>query len=215
MMSEVLTEDPASEETKKGPIDLASELRQRARRVHSSRIAALHETVRVLDMSTITHLLQEAVQEAVEQSVLSDEEREQLRQETEEIFRERLEEYQSQNSNIESRSRRLQAQLERAKETLEMERRRLTNQDALIDSEMVGLEERFCRLLDRVVLAGEVDEETEKELRSVVAKIVGRERDLIRESERQSQIDRISLQERKISRLARSLETTQKDRDLA
>ncbi len=77
------------------------------------------------------------------------------------------------------------------------------------------MEERLGRLLDHAVQGGGAGAEVEQELRGLISRLLNVEREKIGEMERQAQLDRISLLERKISRLARALESTQEERDLA
>ncbi|MEE8142742.1 MAG: hypothetical protein V3T77_06550 [Planctomycetota bacterium] len=197
--------------------DVAAAIQQRARRVHSSQIAALHDMVRVLDIPTITKLVQEAVEEAVGQSdgTLSDEQRRRLQAETEEIFKERLDAFRMEKADLEGRHGRLRGQLDKARGSLKEERLKLLEQGTFSGEEIVRVEERLGRLLDHAVQKGGGGDVVEQELRGLISKLLSVEREKISESERQAQLDRISLLGRKISRLARALENTQRERDLA
>jgi hypothetical protein len=80
---------------------------------------------------------------------------------------------------------------------------------------MLELERRLARMLDRGMQAGGVSGQLEADMRAVVARLLDDEREKISARAQEAQSDRIKLLERKIGRLAHSLEATERERDAA
>jgi hypothetical protein len=204
---------------KDGRMDIGASIRTHAKTVRASELAARHDKVRVLNMATIKGLIQEAVEEAATHLTrsLGEAERKRLLEEAEEGFQERLKEFQAEKQSAEERNKRLNDQLESARKLLEEERKRTIKADQFtVSAEGLGeIEERFSRFLDRTLTAGKVPPDVEEDLRKVVARILDSEREKIREREMEAQNSKIELLERKISRLAGSLEETERARDEA
>jgi hypothetical protein len=204
---------------KDGRMDIGASIRTHAKTVRASELAARHDKVRVLNMATIKGLIQEAVEEAAAHLTrsLGEAERKRLLEEAEEGFQERLKEFQAEKQSAEERNKRLNDQLESARKLLEEERKRTIKADQFtVSAEGLGeIEERFSRFLDRTLTAGKVPPDVEEDLRKVVARILDSEREKIREREMEAQNSKIELLERKISRLAGSLEETERARDEA
>jgi hypothetical protein len=175
--------------------------------------------VRVLNMATIKSLIQEAVEEAAVHLTrsLGEAERKRLLEEAEEGFQERLKSFQAEKQSAEERNKRLNEQLESARRLLDEERKRTIKADQFtVSDEGLGeIEDRFKRLLDRTLAAGSVPADVEEELRKVISRILDSEREKIREKELEAQNAKIELLERKINRLAGSLEESEKQRDEA
>jgi len=200
-------------------IDVDASIRQRARTVASSELARRHKKVQVLGVATIRALIQEAVGEAVQhlETALGEEEKRLLLEEAEEEFKERLGAFQAEKAGLEAHTASLQDQLARAQKLLEEERDRIVTADqfTVSDAGIVELEKRFGRMLDRAIDRGGVGNALEHEMREVVAKLLDDEREHIRARAEEAQNDRIELLERKVGRLAGTLEDTQKERDRA
>lgn len=202
---------------KDGRMDIGASIRSHAKTVRASDLASRHERVRVLNMATIKSLIQEAVEEAASHLTrsLGEAERKRLLEEAEEGFQERLKSFQAEKQSAEERNKRLNEQLESARRLLEDERKRSIKADQFtVSDEGLGeIEDRFKRLLDRTLSAGTVPADVEEELRKVIARILDSEREKIRAKELEAQNAKIELLERKINRLAGSLEESEKQRD--
>ncbi|HVR72693.1 MAG TPA: hypothetical protein VMT52_00100 [Planctomycetota bacterium] len=202
-----------------GKLDVGASIRQRAKVVSSSELASRVETVQIVNMGTIRDLIKEAVNEAVVflGSTLGDVERRRLLEEAEAAFQERLEAFRSEKAGLVEKTKSLQEQLERAARLLVEERTKVVsaNQFTVSDAGMVELEQRLGRLFDRALREGTVSAHLEQEMRGVVLALLDDERDKIREQAQQAQSDKIDLLERKVQRLASTLETAEKERDSA
>ena len=202
-----------------GDHDMAALLRQRAKMVRASDLAARHDRVRVLGESTLRQLLDEAVSEAMEyvENSLGEAERKQLLEEAEEAFQERLESFKVEKADLESKATVLNDQLERARSLLEEERQRVVSADqfTVSDAGMLEIETRLERILHRAVRNEGVDPELEGEMRGVLSRLLDEERDRISAKAQDTQSSNIELLERKVSRLAKSLDETAKERDSA
>lgn len=202
-----------------GQLDVEATLRSRATHVAPSKLAQLYDNVRVLRLSSITGLIQEAVEEAADtiERNLSEKERERLLEETERVFAERLSEFQSQKADLRARVSDLESQLQRAQSVLEEERLKEISRERFMvsDAGIQELETRLGRLFDQAVRQGGLDGDTESAMREVVGRLLDDERDRIQAQAQQAQSDRIGLLERKVSRLSRSLDETRQQRDHA
>lgn len=199
--------------------DVGERLLRHSRTMRSSDLAAARENVQVLDMATLTGLIQGAVDEAVATlaSALGDAERKALLQEAEENFKARLAIFQAEKQGVESKAKHLQAQLDKAQQLLEEERLRLVSADQFTVSNagMAELDERLSRILDRALRSNTISGDIESEMRGVVARLLDDERDKITAKAREAQSDALDLLERKVGRLAKALEETQKAREKA
>lgn len=204
---------------KGGKVDLSASILRRAKRVSSSELAARLDTVRVLNISTIKDLIKEAVNEAAKflGATIGDDQRRTLLEEAEESFRERLQAFQAEKAGLEEQTKHLEEQLGRAQGLLKEEQRKVVSahQFTVSDAGMVELEQRLGRLIDRALHAGNVDSELEEEMRKVVLKLLDDERNKIRDQAQQAQSDKIALLEKKIGRLAHSLDSAEEERDRA
>jgi hypothetical protein len=199
--------------------DLGADIRGRARTVRSAELAAKHENVQVLSLSTITSLVEEAVAEAVQRMKLKLEtdERQRLLKETEELFHERLRTFQAEKADVEAKATHLAEQLARARSLLEEERQKVVKADqfTVSDAGLVELEKRLSRLVDRALLKQEVGKDLEAEMRDVIARLLDDEREKMRQKAHDAQNEAIALLERKIQRLSSSLDETQKAKESA
>jgi len=204
---------------KDGRMDIGASIRSHAKTIRASELASRHERVRVLNMATIKSLIQEAVEEAASHLTrsLGEAERKRLLEEAEEGFQERLKAFEVDKHSAEERAKRLGDQLESARRLLEEERKRTIKADQFtVSDEGLGeIEDRFRRLLDRTLATGSVPADVEEELRKLIARILDSEREKIRERELEAQNAKIELLERKIGRLAGSLEESEKQREEA
>ena len=204
---------------KDGRMDIGASIRSHAKTIRASELASRHERVRVLNMATIKSLITEAVEEAASYLTrsLGEAERKRLLEEAEEGFQERLKSFQAEKQSAEERAKRLNEQLESARNLLEEERKRSIKADQFtVSAEGLGeIEERFQRFLDRTLVAGKVPPDVEEDLRQVIARVLDSERERIRAKELEAQNAKIELLERKINRLAGSLEESEKQRDEA
>jgi len=202
-----------------GKVNLSATIRQRAKVVRSADLASQLEMVQVLNLETIKNLIKEAVDESVGllEEKLNEGERKRLLEEAEETFKERLAVFQSEKKGLEDRSRFLQHQLERAQALLMEEREKVIhdNQFTVSDSGMAKLEKRLGRMLDQALKKGKVNDRLEMEMRLIVACLLDEERQKIREQAEAAQNDKISLLEKKVSRLANSLLSAESERDRA
>lgn len=202
-----------------GKMDIGATLRNKAKTVRASELAARHDKVRVLNMGTIKSLVEEAVDSATKSfgRKLDEKERKQLLEEAEQDFQERLKAFQLEKASAEERSRQLADQLRTAQNLLESERKRTISADQFTVS-AAGLDEiesTFKRLLDRSVAEGGVSADLEAQLRKVAGHVLDEERNRIREKEMGVHNDKIALLEKKIQRLAGNLEDAERQRDEA
>jgi len=202
-----------------GRLDVDATIRSRAKTVKAAELARRHKNVQVLGMDTIRGLIRDAVAEAAEQfeNSLGAEEKKRLLEEAEETFQERLQSFKAEKAGLEAHAKNLQSQLDRAQSLLDEERQRIVsaNQFTVSDAGMIEIEQRLTRMLDRAIAKGGVSAELEAEMREVLAKLLDDEREKISEKAQEAQNDRVELLERKIARLASSLDETTKERDYA
>jgi len=215
--------DPAGLASEKEPtekIDLREHIRKKARRVKSADLASRVDVVQVLDMKTIRGLIQDAVEDSIALlgPSIREEERKRLVEETEESFKERLAEFRSEKAGLEERTRILQEKLEQAQAILEDERRSVVSSRQFTVSEggMLELEQRLGRALDHAIRSGQQPgPDLERDLRSMVSRLLDDEREKIRALAEEAQSDKIALLEKKVERLASSLQSAEKERDSA
>ena len=210
----------SSEKEPTEKIDLREHIRKKAKRVKSADLASRIDVVQVLDMKTIRSLIQEAVEDSVALlgPSLREEERKRLVEETEESFKERLAVFRSEKAGLEEGTRLLQEKLEQAQAILEAERRSVVSSRQFTVSEggMVELEQRLGRALDHAIRSGQKPgPELERDLRSMVSRLLDDEREKIRAQAEEAQSDKIALLEKKVERLASSLQSAEKERDVA
>lgn len=192
-------------------------MRSRARTVSASSLASRLQTVQVLGLPEIKNLIKESVQTAVVhlEEQLIDDQRQRLLQEAEEIFKQRLEAFRADRADREAKIKHLQKQLKIAETLLDEERNKIVsaNQFTVSDAGMVELETRLGRMLDRAIKGGGVSDELAQEMSATVARLLDSERDNIRRKAEEAQGERVALLERKIERLAKTLEKAEGDRD--
>jgi len=202
-----------------GKMDIGASIRSQSKTVRASELAARHERVRVLNMGTIKGLIQEAVGEAVQHLTanIADGERKRLLEEAEAGFQERLKAFQAEKQGYEAQTKHLQAQLRMAQDLLEQERKRTITADQFTVSEagLGEIEEKMKRVLAHAIESGNVSPELQEQLRVMIAHILDSERERIREQELAAQNSKIELLEKKVARLAGTLEETERQRDEA
>lgn len=202
-----------------GRLDVGATIKSKAKSVSSSELAARHERVRVLNMRTIKHLIQDAVAEAVRHmgSSLDENEKKRLLEEAEEEFQARLQIFQAEQKGLKEQAEAYQQQLKRAEQLLEDERKRKIEADqfTVSDAGLVDMEKRFERIITRTIAKNNVGSDVEEELKALVGKLLDEEREHIAEQARKAQGDAIELLEKKVGRLAKNLESTQQERDRA
>lgn len=203
--------------SKDGKIDVGATLKSRSRTVRASELAARHDKVRVLNMSTIKDLIQAAVAEAVELlgGNISEDQKKQLLQQAEEGFKAQMDAFKAEKAGMEAQAKNLQDQLRRAQELLDKEKQRVVSADQFTMSAagMEDLQQRFDRLVNRAIKVNGVNDALADELRAMVAHLLDSERERIAEQARQAQSAAIAMLEKKVGRLAASLDETEKERD--
>jgi hypothetical protein len=196
-------------------VDVAATIRSKARTVKSADLASRLETVQVLDIQAIKALVKEAVDESVAllSATFREEERKRLFEEAEAAFKEKLEVYRAEKQDQEEKARVLQAQLEKTNDLLDEERRRVleASQFTVSDRGMLLLEQRLGRIMDHALRSGQADKPIEDEMRGIVQRLLDDEREKIREQAQKAQSDKIALLERKVQRLAESLDSANKE----
>ncbi len=202
-----------------GKMDIGASIRSHAKTVRASELAARHDRVRVLNMATIKALIQEAVEEAASHLTQSmgEAERKRLLEEAEEGFQERMKAFQAEKMDAEARAKELARQLNKAQDLLEEERRRTisANQFTMSQQGVQQLDDHLEQVLARSIAAGRVSPQLEEQLKKLFSHVLDQEREKIRERELEAQNAKIALLERKIGRLADSLEETERQRDHA
>ncbi|TVR15470.1 MAG: hypothetical protein EA401_02775 [Planctomycetota bacterium] len=208
-------ESDASADAKSAVVhrDAASQkILSRARTVQASELAARHDKVRVLNMSTIKELIKESVAEAmVDMNTGMDASR--LAEEVERRVDEQLQAFKAEKDDVEARAQRLEAELQKAKEAVEREQKRAieANQFTISDAGIADIERRLERLVAAAIRRNGVNDVLADELRAMVTHILDDERDKIADNARKAQAETIQLLERKINRLSSSLDESQKD----
>ncbi|MGE4619622.1 MAG: hypothetical protein AAEJ04_07425 [Planctomycetota bacterium] len=199
--------------------DIESALRSRSRLVRTSAIAAQRDSVRVLNLSAIKDLIQDAVEDAVRESgrSLDEADLQELIEKSETGFRERLAQFEDEKADLQSRIHGISNRFERAQELLQRERNREVNRDrfTLSESTIGELERSFETIIDEAVATRDVGPSFETELREVMEKCLDSERDRVRDLEEKARSENIELLERKIGRLAKNLDEARTDRDQA
>lgn len=199
--------------------DVAKSLRRKAKMVLASDLAARHDKVRVLNETTVKNFIQEAVGEAVEkmETTLGEKDRRRLLEEAEDGFKDRLEAFQADKAGLEKQAEVLNNQLDRAKMLLGEERKRVVRADqfTVSDAGIIEIEARLGRMFDRAVVGGGLNEQLEGEMRQVLSTLLDEERDKIQEKAKEAQSDHLELLERKIGRLAKTLQSAEHERDSA
>lgn len=202
-----------------GKLDIGATIRNQSKTVRASELAARHEKVRVLNMATIKALIQDAVGEAVQYVTASmgDAERKRLLEEAEAGFQERLKAFQAEKLGAEAKTKELQHQLQNAQRLLDEERKRTIKADQFTVSEagLGEIEDKMRRLLDRMMREGNASPELQEQFRAMVSHVLDSEREKIKQQELEAQNAKIDLLEKKIKRLAGTLEETEKQRDEA
>ena len=202
-----------------GRMDISATLRSKSRTVSAQELAKSHDKVRVLNFQTIRELITDAVEEAAGHltRALGEQDRKRLLEEAEEGFKERLKAFQQEKASAEEKAKALHDQLAAAQRILADERKRTIKADQFTVSatSIDEIEAKFKRLLDHSVAEGRVVPTLEEELRKVIATVFDAERLRIREQEMGAQNDKIDLLEKKIKRLAGSLEDTERQRNEA
>ena len=202
-----------------GRMDIGATIRNKAKTVRASELAARHDKVRVLNMATIKALIMEAVEEAAGHltRALNDADRKRLLEEAEESFQERLKAFQLEKAGADERANKLHEQLAQAQRLLEEERKRTISADQFTVSAagMDEMEAKFKRMIERSASEGKISESLLDELRKAASHVLDEERQRIREKEMQAQNDKIALLEKKIGRLAGNLEDAERQRDEA
>lgn len=202
-----------------GHSDLESALRSRSRLVRTAAIAAQRDSVRVLNLSAIKDLIQDAVEDVVRESGLSHDENEiqRLLKESEKGFREKLAEFESEKADLQSHVQGLSSRLDRAQNLLGREKNREVERDQFTLSEgaMIELESKLGSVIDAAVESGTVAAPLEEKLREAMERSLDSERERTRIQEEGARNENIQLLERKIHRLAHSLDDARKDRDHA
>ncbi|MCH2375138.1 MAG: hypothetical protein MK538_13195 [Planctomycetes bacterium] len=198
--------------------DLRSKIRERMTTIRSAELACRLDTVQVVNLSTIRKLIQEAVEEAITAiGPTIGAEKKQLLAESEKVFRRKSKALQGEKPNTEAQSPELKNEL--------CETRRLFAEEgsaevakkekALYDQGMTRLEKSLARILNRAVRAGSVEAGLEKNLRDLIASIAEEERHRIKSELEDERRERTELLEKKIVRLAASLERTCEERNSA
>lgn len=204
---------------KDGRMDVGAAIRSKAKTVRASELAARHDNVRVLNMATIKLLIQEAVEEAATHltRALGESERKRLMEEAEDSFKERLKAFELDKKDAEEKARVLQKDLTAAKELLEQERKRSIAADQFTVSEagLAEIDVRMATIIQRAVTRGDAGPELELKLREMIAHILDTEREKLKEKELSAHNEKIALLEKKVARLAHSLDSTEKERDEA
>jgi len=204
---------------KDGRMDVGAAIRSKAKTVRASELAARHDKVRVLNMATIKLLIQEAVEEAASHltRALGESERKRLMEEAEDSFKERLKAFELDKKDAQEKALLLQKDLAAAKELLDQERKRSIAADQFTVSEagLAEIDVRMAKVIERAVQRGEAGPELELKLREMIAHILDTEREKMREKELSAHNDKIALLEKKVARLANSLDSTEKERDEA
>lgn len=216
----VLAHNPAAVVRREdGSMDIGASIKSRAKTVRASELAARHERVRVLNMTTIKALIQEAVDEASKllSHALGENERKRLLEEAEESFQERLKAFQLEKASADERAAKLADQLGNAQRLLDEERKRSISADQFTVSHagMAEIEASFLTLIERSAGEGKLSDSLEGDLRAITSRVLDEERNRIREKEAQAHSEKIELLEKKIRRLAGNLEDAERQRDEA
>lgn len=201
-----------------GKLDVGASIRNATKTVSAAELAERHDKLKVLNMSTIKALIAAAVREAIENlgQALDQKEKDSLLKEAEDSFKERLEAFKAEKKGWQAQSERLRDQLDKAQELLDKEKQREIEKDqfTVSDAGIQDLEKQFDRMLNKASKTG-VNADIENAMRTMVSSLLDDEREKIAEQARKAQGDAIELLERKVKRLATSLDETEGERDQA
>ncbi len=199
--------------------ELRNSILNRSRTVSSSDLARRQREVQVVGMAAMTSLIEEAVGEALVgiDRDLDEQARQRLIQETEAAFHERLESLKAEKQGAEEQAAAFARQLERAQGVLADERARVIadEQFMISDAGLEVLEQRMEQLVSRAVETGQVNEPLQAEIRQVFGSVLAKEREQTGLQAREAHSDSIELLERKVQRLAETLEKSQQARAIA
>lgn len=199
--------------------ELEEALRHRSRLVRTSAIAARRDSVRVLSLTVVKNLIQDALDDALEGSSrnFDEEEREQLLRDSESKFRERLEAFEKDRDDLNAHIDGLKNRVARAQKQLEEERKKTVGIDrfSLSESTVNELEDRLSSILDEATDQGRMTGASEQSLRNTLQDVLDRERERVRNLENNAHNDRIDLLQNKVGRLAHSLDEARQERDRA
>ncbi len=211
--------EPSKVVLRDGKVDIRAKVLRKSKTVRSAELASRVDKVQVLNMSTINSLIKDSVDEAIVLlgPTIGEEERKRLLEEAEEGFQERMEVFKAEKAGLKAQTKTLHEQLQKAQTLLEDEKQKVVsaNQFTVSDAGIVELEQKLGRLLERAVKTGKVSDDLEQDMRAVVARLLDDERDKIYEQAQHVHSDRIALLEKKIGRLAGSLDQVGKERDRA
>jgi hypothetical protein len=199
--------------------DVSASIRKKARKVRSSDLASRVEVVEVLDMSTLRGLIKESVDEAVAvvEKSLGESERRRILEEAEESVKERIALFKAEKAGMEESVRLLGEELAKTQALLDEERTKVisASQFTVSDKGMMELEVRMGRMLGQAIKKGHADPQVEGEMRQMLLHLLDDERQKIRQQAEEAQNSRIALLEKKVGRLASSLESAETERDQA
>ncbi len=202
-----------------GAMDVTATIRKKARKVRASDLASRVEMVDVLDLGALKGLIKEAVDESVAllEKGLGEGERRRILEEAEEAVKERIEIFKAEKAGMEESVRLLGAELAKTQALLEEERTKVisASQFTVSDQGMVELETRMGRMLGQAIKKGHADPKLAEEMRQVLLRLLDDERQKISQQAEEAQSARIALLEKKVGRLASSLQSAETERDHA
>ncbi|MEM7231786.1 MAG: hypothetical protein AAF517_06410 [Planctomycetota bacterium] len=204
-------------EANRGRIDLGAFLRTNTRTIRSADLAARVDNLQVLDIKAIRRLILEAVEKsaAVLGPKIQADAKARWYEAAQRHFQNQIEVLRSANSSLESKAAELRSQILDTTKALEAERLKVVApaQFGLSDAGIRDLERCFGAVLARAQREGTTEEHVAKSTRAIVDRIVSQERELHQGRLRDAKSDRIALLERKVKRLASTLEKTLGERD--
>jgi hypothetical protein len=199
-----------------GTLDVAASIRAQTRTMSSEELAKKQDKVRVLNMRVIRDLIAQSVADAIGRlgADLEEAEKKRLLAEAEEEFQEKMKDFQAEKMGLEERAQQLQSQLDRAENLLKKEKGREVdaNQFTMSAASIEDLEKTLKRLIDvaqRDGLSGAVADD----INALVANSLNSERQKRADQEEVAKNQSIALLEKKVKRLAASLEDAERDRD--
>jgi len=192
------------------------EIIRRGKVTEAKDLANKEGKVLVLNLGTIRQLIGEAVNEAVGDLEFVGGDAQALMAEVEKRVAERMKSSDAEKKDLEAQARGLEKQLEAARKAMEAERQRDLDASQFTVSEagLEDLDKRFERLLQRAIKNNGVNDHLADELQKMVAHVLDAERERIAEKATEDQQSKMSLLEKKINRLAKSLQDTEQERDL-
>ncbi len=202
-----------------GSIDIGASIQDRIRKVDIEELAKSKQHIKLLKMDVIQELVESAVTETAERMghALDEDSRNKMLQETVESFQSRLAQFTAEKEGMAEKNAAMEAELARQRRMLgEAKQQKVSKDQFTVSNEgIIDLEKQFERLVSGAQQKHGLDDALQQQLAEMVQGLLDSERAKIAEKAEGAQSEAIRLLEKKVSRLAGSLEEATTDRDKA